>query len=792
MTEESTPAPVPQPARRRPLDWGTVRAFRDALIVAVADTAAEAEGEDLLFFFDTDVILSAMIGMTLPSGRDVNTRDPTIIVLALMSGGYLPPARMLVPHQVEFERKIVEYRSRSLMPRVTVGYAEHLKRRWRLIEFEEEFKKIAQGSDPAADFMKLLEAQGGDLFVKVVLCLGGYWTERLERLWSTGRLSLDGPHLPRGPRALQRDLVTLFNRYRAAADHAKNNFTDAGALASLFHSMESPEWAARVRFFSLAPTVERVLGDAVVSRQLQRLGLTTSSFVRGPYYFLVRSSFEALAFKHLRTEGVEGQDFDPGELTALCRELSDLLGQKSPGGPAEVLKNLRVGSWQVDELLENVLDLELARSCLFTRKTTSALKAWLPELYSIYDSPLGRKVSTAFDTRFDELRSQFIEEIEGWRTWQDYLRPLLKGADLKGASGEDRVPDIGSDVGLTRWELHRRLTTDGRARLEEWLQQIHSSDKQRRMLAVAEIAFEIASKPKSLADLEAVVCVLWYLQDLTSLTLVWSSASRPPDGKLGLDPWFGSPEEREASSWPGLEALALVARTKLQSKSQNDSIKLLRSVQALLPDLDTCVGLGAVPRLMGAAHAAYWGWDMAVRREVKLSVLPNRDEEVRQIGEHRRALAEYSWDAGRRALSLVEDAETMDFCINHLTYVGAAEGVHSAETQRYYEALHATHRDDAHYRFADTLAKYHSAPAIRVARQVGTDEVCARKDEFEWICRSLWTAWGLLPEPEDTFHDADVEKHRGEVRDYLGWCGCHALNEVSAELNDDETPPGTG
>jgi hypothetical protein len=242
--------------------YESVLRFYDALGTAIHDRDIEDGGEELKFFYDADVTVDMIIGLTswsrhaLPKLTELST-SLVYAVRALMSTGCLPTAMFLRPHLAEIKEKFEHLPDTPKLAGFHQAAMERLKHEWGLAECEQELRNRLK-EDHARGFYEFIQEHGYAVFVKLELCLGGTWSQRLHRLLhaSLFRFSEDGvSDLPRPDDAMAAAFAEHLSILRSDPHRAFNNQLDAYALAELSRKRER---GVHARFYTETPAVRNL------------------------------------------------------------------------------------------------------------------------------------------------------------------------------------------------------------------------------------------------------------------------------------------------------------------------------------------------------------------------------------------------------------------------------------------------------------------------------------------------------------------------------------------------------
>lgn len=778
----------------RALELGRVRRFFVALTHALADVGVEDAGAELIVFHDADVALKTVYGMTNLAHALPKTQDPRVAVRALLATLNISPIRMLRPHLLEFDKVIKAWPrpSTSMGAGFHKAQRELLARVWELDSYRVELASILRASDkPRHDALALLSdwimLEGYELFVRLELCFGGDWTQRLTSLLH--RRAFDFSRLHPLDDFVTDDTVTealyaTLREHRQDPDLEPNNVIDAAALSGLHRLIRSPELQKKaIRFYTETVPVRQTfeMGDGQDLLAVT-IGNRQVSILRTAEYFLLRASFGALGFSKARRAQPTHNGYAIDRFRTLHAELQDLMSTAQAGPELQLrVSQLRLGSTPLGELLDKLYRLQFLRDVVLQwAERPNALEELLPELLPPLSSPAFQDTATLrVMTSFRNLSSQIDMEIGAWRRWNGDFRMLRRALGqkrkvLQGGKKSARdgraLPEIDKDLGFGRWGLERELRD--RERLTDLIEAALDESETRLTLRAASLAILLAQQPLERNDLEYALCACWFLQEWGLIARAWTSARET-----------GHVDFTELPA--GLHVIGFVGRVKTVYQSERETTAdLTRAFDAIVRDVEAFLdGDRSSPdRHMGVAHVAYWAWKRAKEflASMRLVERPAADSDAAaaapQLAARGQAWARRSFAAAEEAMRHCQpNSLQFAFALNHCVYVGHAAHIHLDRVQRYYERL----SDDAdlhrHYRFADTLAMPFTM-AVDDLVQRHTLERLVEDDslraERASACEALQHSHELLSNALPFFGDEEAMEHLRKVRYLKLRLGC--------------------
>jgi hypothetical protein len=752
-----------------------VRRFARALGLAVRDKELEEFAPPLVFYYDADVVLSTVHGLTFDPMRLPDPSDHRLAVRALLSMGRLGPLRLLRPHLIEFDRVLHSWPSVSTTMRIAFHKAQlnHLVKAWQLQRYEDKLRAAVTGESPIhADrtdqslFAELIHDEGFELFVKLELCYGGTWEQRLNRLRRKGLLKFESSDAldsmkPGDPVVHQ--LFSTLSSIGSRETATINNLIDAAALAGLGRLIREAD-GHLVRFYSETNVVRSLFADSRTSGLLsEEVTAHPETVFRDEDYFVVRCSFPAVGFPYLALERESREGGSLEELSVLHSELKDAVsGPIGPDDLTTMLSKIRVKERSLSDIVADFARLRFLEEVVCDWDVPRDWEDVLPNLHHAFSSEallLGTRESLrkSFDEVSDDLKSQ-MGSLRDWQQQVHRIQGIITKRRREIRAGE-HLPSLDQDIGLGRWGLQRQLSSTDE--IMAGIQTILHGEHDEVAELASNLALLVVAPDNEQGAVEYGMVMLWILHLSGDVWNLWRR-----DGR------------REWQSSLGLEILALVSRIKqlflaaIQDRYNDPTSEFSRIVQDADRLTDQIRGSERGYALMGVAHIKYWAWKRLHDQASAGLLIAGAGKQGQRSGPAHHPSeadsnkwAENSFDAAAEAAQLFPPQSIeWAFAVNHCAYVGLAAGIREVETQRYYQALEATQDLHGHYRFADTLALRHTLEARRLLQGItphtstsgaksGTE---TRRRE---ACRRLLIAKQILGAAHPYFGDEEVIAH---------------------------------
>lgn len=762
-----------------------VQRFHEALGLAIHDRELEDGGEELQFFYDADVAVDTIIGLTSWDRRATpEVEELAFVVRALLSTGCLPTVRFLRPHLLEFERVLKRLPDTPMLDGFHKAAMNHLIRQWQLSESDEDLQKKLH-ADEGNGFYEFLREHGYGVFVKLELCLGGTWKPRLRRLLRAGQFHFTGDpqtDLPQPQDPVAGALAAQMSRLRHSARSSHNNQVDAHALSELARKLGR---GIHARFYTETEPVRHLFErlDPSLRGELSEAGLPVE---RSEEYFLIRSSFPALKFaardaqKNAPAPPAAAGLFSLPELKELHGRLDGILrkvtlepragGNETSGGAGgkapeiididaalnAALEEVPAGETHLGELVDRFYNLGFLDS-VFLSWSPEEMKQWLPGLYDVKSqgtvvAETRRKLGMSLDGLWETLD----REIGQLRTWRDDFVKILSAAERRAHASDGRRLRLDVDLGLGRWGIEEMLDPEVQKRLEEGIAGL--LDEATRESNASNLAISLAYRAPDLHEFTHQVMLLWFLGVDELIIRTFRQAAETV--RAQVPPW--------------LELLRLVAEIKTAGDHSRRGVPLQEHlemvVRATRQTLEAAAPAGWDRGFaeMGLAHVCYWGWcAMGL--------------DTRGAG---RPWAEESFQAAERAQVLLQPGSLgWAFAVNHCAYIGLRAGIFPQATEDALQTLdQRIPRPWKHYRFADTEVRASTERIYREIRHHGIAGLLsdpALADLRRGMCEQLLRARARLEEYPH-WGDSEVVDHLNSINRHLVDLRCLAYAPAAA------------
>jgi hypothetical protein len=725
--------------------------FSFALDNAIYDVQAEARNM-LVYIYDADIIINSILGLT---SWDSTTPVPDVASLryvtrALFSVGFLPRAHLLRPHLVEIERFIKHIPAPQGMES---GFRMHhlrmLSRLWQLDKHDQRIKEYA---DNLAALESVIRSEGFEIFVKLELCYGGLAYDRLLRILPRCNFrstSFKHPTMRAGDRIATKIAGELSKRNRS--DRQINNWVDGYALSELAHHIAGRQ---PVRFYTETTSIKW-------NRRLRLFhDLSGRSVFRDAEYFIMRCSFPAVGFSHLKglPNASTSNERTISDLVALNTQLSELLSAGREAGAIELERAIEsekeAGSGQtLAQLIEDFYQLKFLRNVFLGRwQVPEPMAEFVPYLTNFFHDP--QRLSAmrqALGRSFSVTTEALEEEIAQLVKWRSDVSRFREGIKVRRREFSSRTPDPWRDLGLGRWGFDVLLPEQVRRNLSKWVDELADEDESADRLA-SDLALQATADAYATSEeFVLILCQLWCLKMYERLVIEWQENA----GRFSAD------EIRI------VEILYNVAQIKTLSIGFDDQraagtkrvLSIVHDAEESLakflvsPD-SRVVGVG----YMGEAHVTYWAWHRLI--ELNETVTGQR-------------MAERSFDAAQNALGVFgTHSLAWAFAINHCVYVGTVANVRGTETESLRAELVLVNSKHNHYRFADTLARQFTEEVRREVLRHGPAAITANEPYKKHVCSLIRRALSLLDDKRPFFGDEEVDQHWKLLEGYRSSFSC--------------------
>lgn len=733
--------------RRKKSLLAETQRFATALDHAIYDKQVEADSK-LLYLYDADVVVYTVLGLTewKPTQALPDVSELMYVVRALLSVGYIPRAHLLRPHLIELDRfiqRVPQPDRREANSRIRMF--QFLAKQWQLDKHDSRIKEYAANR---AALQTVIRSEGFEIFVKLELCHGGLAYDRLARV--IPHCSLRSPELAQLPMRpgdhFAHEVAEVVGRAPGRQQKPVNNLVDGYALSELAEHVAA---GVPVRFYTETESLRR-LGRGV--RLRDRAG---RSVVRDAAYFLMRSSFPALAFSHLRASShtaTEVADRTLDDLIRLNERLRALLSPEVSIDRRELERAIRnEQGWGTGETLADLIhdfySLRFLKDVLLSRwRFPAAMRDFVPFLANFFSN--GERIAqvrAALGRSLTSVTSALSEEIGQIARWQSDVREFRREIEARRGDFDGRAPDPWRDLGLGRWGLDVFLPERVRTELEAWIREIADEDGPIDRLA-SDVALRAAPDSyRGWEDFALAQCQLWTLKLYGRMLTEWEESGDRFDGE-GMQV---------------LRILYLVARIKTVAAGfRAEGAAEIRRIQDVVREAETTLvalsesedrrlrGVGK----MGTAHVAYWAWQRL--REL------NRSAPAVEM-------AERSFDAAEQAMEMfLPGSLAWAFALNHCVYIGTVAHVRMPRTEELRRELINVNPRHDHYRFADTRARQHTEELSALISQHRIENILQNPEFQDDLCTLLQQAQRVLKASGPFFGDEEVGRHHDELETY--------------------------
>jgi hypothetical protein len=752
------------------LKRGHLQAFSEALDHAIRDRQLESE-RSVRYYYDADVLIWLVLGFQ-NEGHVAAQHEKTRLVHALLAAGYLGPVHVLRPHALEL------YSVLRRQPPPTGPFNArvrgYIKDRGVARAVKDMLVRLAKESDSAKRIDILLggfREHGAETFATFALA-NGSWQQRFRSMAAT-LLRFDWTDPADLHETLMRDDVWTF--YHAIAgrrlspdDRSMNNLADAAAMAALSRIAASKDSA--VRFFTRTRGLRELVEDDAAASLLM-CPFTDRTILRSVDYYIVRASFEALAFPPIG-KAAAGDSAAPAASSLGVAELRSMNDQ--------LVQALAATSDDHDvadeKLLHLIEDIRVNDEYLPDVLATIEQSSFLERIFSKYPPPARlRKVVEEVDEAWvaledskqdisDRLRIEIHNDAVGLqRTLGNELEDLEamlklirrvydKAVELGREEANVKPPTPLIDLGMVRWALDPGER--GNALIAYVTGIIFGGEYaqgEKLTRACTDLA-EHAMSPLDEKFCAAACCLLWTMslfEDVEETITRFESACRDAERPMPCGFYFMQAAARvraRAISIPQAERIEERLRTYLAKADAKERGRLL----------------------LGLGYFLFFVW---YREQQRLGRTGGVDEDSTVT-----RWAKESLKCGVEAAATVTDDDIIAaaFAINHQAFVGMSAGLSSEEhLQELREKLLEYHDDVWNYRFADTVAMLRRNVAVRILKELrNTTEAAEREVLRELACSALSIAADTLAKGRPYYGDREIEKHRESIDDLQIDIGC--------------------
>jgi hypothetical protein len=730
---------------------GAAKRFSNALDDAIYDKQYEAR-TPLLFLYDADLLVKAILGLT---NTDPATTLPDVskspyIVRALFSVGFLPQAHFLRPHLVELERFI---RQVSPPGGLEAGFRAQqfrlLAKQWELDRHDARVKEYAQ--DVAA-LQSVIRSEGFEIFVKLELCYGGLAYDRLLRILP--RCAFQESALQRLPMrrndAFAEEVAQFISRLMRRRPKGINNLVDGYALSELAQHVEA---GRPVRFYTESESLVRFQHHRRLNDYEGR------SVWRDAVYFIMRCSFPALSFDHLKAKPHENGSYEwkLEDLIELNQRLKTIFSDMDSGidvAQIEIMiqaEKAGTNGGTLATLIDDFYALKFLSNVFLSRwEVPPAMADFVPFLAAFFqDSRRIADVRLALAKRLVATRKALRVEIGHLARWHADIAYFSNKIESRRRDFEGVVPDPWRDMGLGRWGLDVFLPNSVQRDLSSWLNELAGDADAVERLA-SDLALLVSpSRYRNWEDFALAQCELWCLKLYDRIVTEWEENAENIDApeKEVLRILFLVAQVKTFKAGLGETSKAQVARIRTFVDQAQGNLEFIRSNLKEIQTRDDRQVEGVA--YMGIAHVAYWAW-----------------QRLRELNETSiaRDMAELSFDAAQHALALFPVRSlAWAFAVNHCLYVGTTSRVRKAEAESMWPELFHANAAYQHYRFADTRVRQATEELRERISHYGASNLASNPElgsVRNQLCEDIRKAERTLLGAGSYFGDEEILEHR--------------------------------
>lgn len=729
-----------------------VELFAQALAQAIHDCDIERTSV-IRYFYDADVVLPLVLGLRMPTTED---RRRALLV-ALLSAGYAGSVHLLRPHAIEVFDHLKLYSpvdsvaSREEYQHLVTEYlAKHGVER-NIAALLEALRATDDPAERARRVTRLVADFGTDTLIALELARGD-WQMRLLRLH--GSILRFATHDQQLLGAMAHPLFARMHGAivgeRQRPDLTISNIADAAALVAL-HELLEKDVTGEVRFHTQSPALVKVFRSHLASEALSYPmnadpdePWNVRNVFRSTDYYIVRASFAALRFPSVGSPRDPEPPLRLEELRDVSTELTQALAQATP---VRVVERMKVGRRTLRRVLVDVERLSFSEAVLarYQPQTLGTLLGELDEVFSVTRSRAARDdLRARIRAEADELLASLVAErgtMQALARLVDEVSARL--AALGQVAHEYRACNPMRDLGLVRWGMPADEIDVEFVR--GFIRDLFTED----LTGPFHLCARLLTATREIKDARecfGVCSVLWSLGLYSRVvTIIGQFECVAEDVPLPL----------------ALMRLAAHLRSDTLTLSECElQLAALEHIVRQAPQDEkagTLLGLAYVTSCAAARN----------QLPAKRAIMAARS-------------LQFATDA---AVGLPKHSLSWYWAINHCLYVGTLAGVSSETLDMYVEALRSARASNVwHYRFADTLAIFHTVRARRVLDAAVSVSTHQEQDDVAVACGHLKIASQLLATAGRTFGNPDVEMHRVEVAAMLAEleCDVHEHSDVTA------------
>jgi len=667
-----------------------VEQFVEALTLALFDCRLELEGNPLIFYYDTDVVLNMIMGFELDhsSGRRSST-DEQRVVRALLSCNYFGPIHVLRPHAFELEEHL-RRQTPYLHPSEQELFALRARSYLREKGIEEMMAELHytitdRSRDPGTKvekFLDILSKSAGSTFASLEM-INGSWPRRFSRYCTNNLLSFDrlGPDID--------DLLTnsasiihQFSHILKAMRprYSINDFQDAVALTILNRMIaEHDQGKTRdiIRFYTETVTLQQACRSNAVVRELLSYHnslpdnkTAESNIFRNSYYFLMRAWFSDL-LPEATTNSLAGLD-------GFAESLSGLLTLEEENFE-KALRTVELDGRSVIELIDTFSRLAIMDSIWIRGRLPDSLISTVQEWTDVFAFAQGEATGTRVFEEIRGVREELEKKVSRIRIWARDFERILQASERRRQVVAGRIDEPMRDLGLVRWGYD--LTQSEKDELVDIVKALLQDDSDLE-IECSKLATRMEEARNNLRQCMMMCAVLWSLGRFDMIARLVQECML----RTGSD------------MPPSLLVIQASAEIKSGRLSRNEKHELVTRVWQLMVSLSESDRVGC---LLGVGYVLYHTWkqEMVLGSDI-FREESNKREEVQEW-------ARKSFAAGEEAAFLLPRGElAWAFAINHCAYVGTVTDVEPEKTEVFFVELLKLQSLPAVWnnRFDDTIA----------------------------------------------------------------------------------------
>jgi hypothetical protein len=721
----------------------SIRRFSDTLALAIYDCELERHGTEITYYYDADVVYSAVMGLEL--GYRTGSRDSSpepsehqLLVRALLSCGFLGPFHMLRPHAYELMNELQRRRrERQALSQgqfradvhkflISTGVLNNMQELDQIISRVDGSPSDSE-TDIVAQFFDALGRVAGRTFARIEQC-NGTWEQRIRRYRDRDLFRLDrmGPStrdLSHGDKESVREINMLLIGSRA--ERAIQVYQDALALAilhSVTRARDEGHTREIVRFYSETPTMRQAIETTPRLRELlsytkpisdqQNIPAGAKLVFRDSRYFVMRAWFETL-----RPGNYVADQNMWDNLRHVSKELSRLLRSPEEGPLKErdqidrAIEALEVDGIKIRDLVERFENLAIMDYIWTDQKVTDDWKS-LPALAEWAAVFRFAESKDAEDFVFEEIQDileQFSDTFSGMKALVADYQKFLSGAQRARAWPERDIQTPLRDFGLIRWvyDLDDEIRTDLRQDLHQLLEapgddQGESNLEQASANAASRLATQMVDAAHDLDQGLKMCAILWSLSEYERIiSLAEACLRNVAFGQLRAN-------------------LLVIKHAALLRTGQVHTYEERKDLVDRTWDLrQNQHGEERTGISLGIGDVLFHAWKL---EQARRAVSKDQKDRAQEWARNSFAMGE-RWMADS-----VQDELARVLAINHCAYVGLTAGVEPIKTDEYVEMLLGLEPDPALWsaRFDNTLGVHYLLSAERLWDRCAPEERKAR------------------------------------------------------------------